>query len=103
VRNEFPQIIGECKLPVCSIKRILLRRQGKTRKAEPEMSGRRPQTVLRYWKCGTVLPRRKGNGMVAQYLGELGRSHIIFKALSWNIAEVQSSGGITRNGKAKAM
>ena len=95
---------GESKLAVRSIKRILLRRKsGKNGKAEPEYIWRRQQAVLRAWRCGTVLPRRRGDGMSAQYPQELGRSHTISEARSWNIAGVQSSGGITRKGKAEAM
>jgi hypothetical protein len=94
MREKYPQQ-GESKLAVCSIKRILLRRQGRVRKVEPEMRRRRLQAIPISWVCGTALPRRKGSGMLAQYLWGLGRSHIISKALSWNIAEVQSSGGIT--------
>ena len=94
MREMYPQQ-EESKLAVFSIKRILLRHQGRVRKVEPETSGRRLQAVPTAWVCGIVLPRRKGSGMLAQYLWGLGRSHNISKAQSWDIAVVQSSGGIT--------
>ena len=46
--------------------------------------------------------RRIGNGMSVEYLQELGRPHIVSEAQSWNIAEAQSSKGITSNGKTEA-
>jgi hypothetical protein len=40
--------------------------------------------------------------MSRQYLQELGRPHIVSETESWNIAEAQSSIGITSNGKTEA-
>ena len=97
-------IITRRKLAVRSIKRTLLRRNRPDNgEAESDNCRRRQQAVSRTWKCDTVLLRRKGDGMSTQYLQELGRSHIVSKAESWNIAEVQSSGGITHRGKAETM
>ena len=74
----------------------------KCEKVEPELRRRRQQVSSRFWKCDGILLRRRGSGMPTQYLQELGRPHIVSKAESWNIAEDQSSGCITYQGKAEA-
>ena len=77
--KRYVNPVRESKSAVRSIKRTLLRRKPRNRKAEPEYAWRRQQAARRAWNCSVVLPRRMDDGMLVQYLQELGRPCSILK------------------------